>query len=165
MEIKFNCIVTGNQKEKIAEFTEWLDGDGWKHDYYAPLVTNGVFDHQELGDGWFGKIIRRRFVDRYDKKGKEIYEGDIVRGKSGNSTALEVIHEGEKLIAYRPNYHIAVVVFYKSAFCLHNEPDTDKHNSESKYNGTSYYGTLQSASYDIEIIGNIFQHPELLHNK
>lgn len=128
MEIKFNCIVLGNQKEKIAEFTEWLDGDGWKHDYYAPLVSNGVFDHRELGDGWFGDIIRRRFADQYDRNGKEVYEGDIMCWPD---------YEGKK-------HQTRWLVEWNDKRC-----------------GWSDWSPKEKA----EVIGNIYENPELLHNK
>jgi len=95
MEIKFNCIVTGNQKEKIAEFTEWLDGDGWKHDYYAPLVSNGVFDHRELGDGWHGEIIRRPFTGLKDVNSSDIFIGDYFDTEYG---LMEVYFINSKFI-------------------------------------------------------------------
>ena len=75
-QIKFQCLIIGNDGKVQSVFSEWLDGDGWKHDYYAPLVTNGVFSHEELGDGFLGKIVRRQFTGLTDKNGTDIYQGD-----------------------------------------------------------------------------------------
>ncbi len=130
MEIKFNCIVTGNQKEKIAEFTEWLDGDGWKHDYYAPLVTNGVFDHRELGDGWHGEIIRRPFTGLHDKTQQEIYDKDVL--KLANEETVYVDFKKGQFLGIRKN---------------------------GTHSLSSFYWIYA------EKIGDIFQNPELLHNK
>jgi hypothetical protein len=68
--------VITNKGEVLCE--EWLDGDGWKHDYYSPLVTNGVLSYEELGDGFLDSLIRREFTGLYDSNKNPIYEGDIL---------------------------------------------------------------------------------------
>ena len=103
-EIKFHCIITGNNKEVIKEYYEWLDGDGWKHDYYVPLVTNGVFSHEELGDVWMGEIIRRQYTGLKDRYETEIYEGDIVLVDYNHLGRVKVIFEKGEFNVSR--YHL-----------------------------------------------------------
>jgi len=79
------------------------------------------------------KIIE--FTGLHDKNGKEIFEGDIVKGKYGGS--------GHK------------VVFHKGCFMLH------------LYNDDRFldFYSLELHNFmnlDIEIIGNIYENPELL---
>lgn len=74
--IKFRVYILDKNGKVECHFHEWLDGDGWKHDYYAPLVTNGVFSHEELGDGFFGEIVRKQFTGLNDKNKVDCYEKD-----------------------------------------------------------------------------------------
>ena len=76
--IKFKCIVVGNNKEIMGEFHEWLDEDGWNHDYYFPFILPGVFSQKEFGDGFFGETIRLQFTGAKDCLDNDIYEGDII---------------------------------------------------------------------------------------
>jgi len=149
MEVKFNCIVTGNNKKKIAEFTEWLDGDGWKHDYYAPLVTNGVFDHRELGDGWFGEIIRRPFTGLLDKKGEEIYFGDILCNDKYNTWEWR-----------------GVVKFSHGVFGAEWLSNIKRQSMVGSWGQKHNLRKLDDDILERQVIvGNIFENPELLHNK
>ena len=87
--IKFRVYILDNSGKVKCYFHEWLDGDGWKHDYYAPIVSNGVFSHKELGDGFFGEIVRKRFSGLTDKHGVEIYEGDVLVSTFGNGLPFQ----------------------------------------------------------------------------
>jgi uncharacterized phage protein (TIGR01671 family) len=83
----------------------------------------------------FDEIVFQQWTGEYDKNKKEIYEGDIIR-----SYSKEFIND---------NYE-AEVVFLDAAF-------------HSKINEKEYAG-LWSGD-DIEVIGNIFEHSELLKNE
>jgi hypothetical protein len=142
--IKFDCIITGNNKELIGRYNEWLDGDGWKHDYYSPLVTNDVFNHQELGDddGWFGNIvrrqftysgiIRRQFTGLQDKNGKDIYDGDILQSFYSRDTTGKDIVNTQEVVEYQ----------------------IDEYTGEAGYELLFIERAV--------IIGNIYENPELL---
>lgn len=140
-EIKFEVIITDNKKELNCKFYEWLDVDGWKHSYYKPLVTNGVFHFDELGDGWMGEIIRRQYTGLKDRNGKEIYEGDIV---SGGSRVMIVKFEQQACqfwLKWKDNEGIN-----------RYEPLTATFGDDKGY----------MCNHGICVIGNIYENPELL---
>jgi hypothetical protein len=97
---------------------------------------NGIKDCFSLrSDGVYNDdYILMQFTGLKDKNGKEVYEADIV------------IHDGEKIVV---NYGIQSVDAFEGA----------------GFNLWSFYGEklggfrLQS---EIEIIGNVFENPELL---
>jgi len=77
-------------------------------------------------------IIIMQFTDLQDKNGKEIYEGDVVKAADEDS----------------PHIKKWVVDFESGRFVATNSRDTI---------GLHYWADIQ-----IEIIGNIYENPELL---
>lgn len=89
--------------------------------------------------GWeFKNIELMQFTGLFDKNLKEIYEGDIVKPieKSGKN-------------------HNRQIVFIDGSFCY----------NESKTRGNRGYWALNKCkSKMFEVIGNIYENPELLNN-
>lgn len=149
--------------ERVIKFRAWDSHNKVMITPYAEL-RGGRFWGEDLTNTGYAEPLPEhvmQFTGLTDKNGKEIYEGDIVRKNTGTAKPYSIVHEGKNLTAYEPIYKNYFVVFYRGAFCLHDKPNTKEHET-SKYNGTSYAGTLQSAGYDIELIGNIYENPELL---
>ena len=136
--IKFRVYILDNKGKVECCFHEWLDGDGWKHDYYAPIVCNGVFSHEELGDGFLGEIVRKQYIGLTDKNGVEIYEGDVLKSESWG--------KGSKS---KNPYH--VVVWGECGW------------KAQGYNGQMKVYPDLTVRKDFEVIGNIFENPKLLN--
>lgn len=142
------------------------DYQKWYYGYFVKNAEGECFI-RSIDDFETYHVVEKtvgQFTGLYDKNGKEIYEGDIVRVKSASANPIQITHKGKNLTAYEPIYENWFVVFYKGCFGLHNEPTTGSHESKSKYNGITYAGDLRG-KYDIEIIGNIYDNPELLEKR
>lgn len=136
---------------KRADNGEWIYGD---------LIKNLIFDGREkeirIGDIYFeqngdvhGTAVRKvipetvgQFTGLCDKSGNKIFEGDIVKivGDSNNDDWKDV------------NY-VAQIIFLDNGFCAINGT-TDNYSLRR-------YG-LSRCEFDLEVIGNIHDNPELL---
>lgn len=128
-EIKFRLI----EKNKVVG-CEWLDGGEWKHSLPEKnIICYGVFRGLKVNK----TFIRVQFTGLLDKNGKEIYEGDIVRGSPWD----------EK------------VANFQIAWCN----DMAEFRFE-EIGGSQLCGFVNRNSKDVETIGNIHENPELLEN-
>ncbi|MCK5607497.1 hypothetical protein KAR91_36780 [Candidatus Pacearchaeota archaeon] len=116
----------------------------WQHeDTGRWLDERWTLDDILDGDGYpYGTRLRRyyrvktrEYTGLKDKNGKEIYEGDIVKVRALYDTA------------------IGHVVYIDTSFKF-KLPDVDKFSDPHRDIGTGWYG--------IEVIGNIYENPELL---
>ena len=91
--------------------------------------------------------------DKYDKP---IYEGDIVQSISWNE--FFTTNAGEPLKALQRKM---VVVFYQGAFCMMEKHPFDIEATYWDLRSNSQF----SVSGDLEVIGNIYDNPELVEEK
>jgi len=119
---------------------------------YEPIVSDGtdggetscvrINDAIDCFDG-----VLMQYTGLKDKNGKDIYDGDII-----------IVYEnGNGKIKSWEN----TVCFKSGAFCLYN-PDC----CDTCKNGFGITCTLMEARYygELEIIGNIYENPELINN-
>ena len=103
-----------------------------------------------------GREVLEKTIGQYtglkDKNGKEIYEGDIVTG-----TDYPFIDEGKQ------NY-VGIVVFYDDAASFGYEYKCVRKDKRGISNGINneFEANENLICEDLEVIGNIYDNPELL---
>lgn len=116
-----------SEKDENSQLFIWLDGGIGSID--CGCTDGGISDE--------GELELMQFTGLHDKNGKEIYEGDIVKG--------------DDFQRFPGN---PVVVMGGTGWFI--EIDTGK----SKYR-ESFFGIYQDGRH-LEVIGNIYEHPSLL---
>lgn len=123
---------------RVWDGKEMLDENskiGWGKKFYMTLEGE-LFIHYGIDEIFIGEDYPvMQFAGLWDKRGVEIYEGDIVRAET---------HE--------PEYY--EIKFLSGAFCathpsIHGYPIDINH----------FY---PSVGCQIEVVGNIYQHPHLI---
>ncbi|CAK1251044.1 hypothetical protein R54839_PPFHFPJH_01366 [Fructobacillus fructosus] len=116
------------------KWEQWLNQE--EHVIYADNGDVGEVNDCELVEFIVHDTLVEQFTGLHDKNGKEIYEGDIVKCVARGSN----------------NIFIMKVAYFDDCamFCIHSS--------------THQRRGLTVAFYELEVIGNIHENPELLED-
>lgn len=146
---------------RVFKFRAWdkFNAQYWNSEEYNNL---GEFFKkiQHFIDGGNDLIIEQ-FTGLIDKNGKEVYEGDIIKWKE---TRFHTQEQLEKDIPM-PKFFISPVLFTEGSFVV-NSTDILPENPE-EYNTflACFFNDCMDFKFDFkaEVIGNIYENPELLN--
>jgi hypothetical protein len=136
-EIKFDVFILIKQPEDGEEQFEHNSFDELLREGFI-IFKNGVLT-TDNEDGWHKTIIRE-YTGLLDRQGKEIYEGDIVKGDAKDNFVIIPMLGGLSLlnINYLGQQHNELIAM----------PTNDVQTASWLHNGA--------------VIGNIYENPELL---
>jgi uncharacterized phage protein (TIGR01671 family) len=153
--------------KREIKFRAWIPNTGWLAEGFS-IAMDGTEWYDDNGHSWpVCDLEIMQFTGLKDKNGKEIYEGDIVHIEYFKMAV------GENLGVYETEAELTgVVEFDGLSLILQNivgekwQEYTGHDAGEGKckfmYLGDVYEGSLD-ASYQMEIIGNIYENAELLN--
>ncbi len=113
--------------------------DLFPHDLFQEVGFNGILASKDY--------ITQQFTGLKDKNNKEIYEGDIIKCSSE--------------FAKNTKREIGEVLYKESSFVIENNFLETEHKWQNDLSG--YCGEfMNKMGYFCEIIGNIYENPDLL---
>lgn len=119
-----------------------IDNGEWVYGYLADEDYINDIDSIDLSSIEVNIDTVGQFTGLFDKNGKEIFEGDII----------SVNGKYPKLVKYINDY---------ACFCLANIEDLDEEMDTGYWHQVSP-GWWNSSKREIQAIGNIYDHPELI---
>lgn len=135
---------------RIIKFRIWDKHEKHFIDIYSQMFGFSAFENfTGIDNGITEQFEFQQFINLLDKNGKEIYEGDIL--ESDYSIFKKHGH-------FSPVYE---VIFDYGKFRLKHVKSQETSIDFSPHD--CFTNTLKET--DVEIIGNIFENPELLNNK
>lgn len=127
-------------EKRIIKFKFWL-GHTKKMTYEHSLIEIGNTAWDFTDD-----IIPLQYIGRTDKNGKEIYEGDIVRWDDESNGEYWRVAK----VVINPDIQFVIV-------------KNTLHELSTRFPDTFHFGSfIYTGNGQLEIVGNIYQHPELL---
>lgn len=127
----------------------WIHGDLWQRPYAKDCVT--IVSFMEDAGTTGGLEVIPETVGQYtglkDKNGRKIFEGDILYILQTDviSNSFEAHDENRK------------VLFYEGSFCIENYAKYENVDIENHYEIGLYH-----TPDELEVIGNIYENPELI---
>ena len=124
-----------------------IDNGEWVYGYFQICPTNGTII-REIKTGFIYEILPKtvgQYTGLKDKKGKEIYEGDVFTANGKYPKVIEYCEE-------------------RAGFCVINIDDIKNKDWKDikQFPGQNWWNEYKRG---IEIIGNIHDNPELMGEK